>query len=61
MKVQYTPATPSLDLVSSDHEESLEMILPSSPKMRQIVADYEAAHSIKLSDEPDPIAKQKYH
>ncbi|MEI7844123.1 MAG: hypothetical protein WCI39_13950 [Gallionellaceae bacterium] len=61
MKTQHTPPLPTLVLVSSNHDVTLEMTLPSSPKMRQIMADYAAAHSVELREEPCRADQQKYH
>jgi len=60
MKSQLIPEIPSLDL-ASNHDEILETALPSSPKMRQIIADYEAAHSLELQEQLNHIDKRKYH
>ncbi len=61
MKPQYTPETSTLNLAINDYGEFVQVFVPSSPKMRQIVADYEAAHSIESKREPCHVDKQKYH
>lgn len=45
MKSQHTSDIPTLVLSMEELSNRLEPFVPSSPKMRQIVSDYEASHS----------------